>query len=349
MRYIGGFFLLLLGACGPGEFDQKALPEAVGQPGELVVICDNAVWEGPAGDALRKTYGSEQLGLPQPEPWFRLIRFDEGKFNNITRKYRTILLVTTLDNDSKTSRYIQKLLGERQEDQQLTDSNFLFVESADRWAKGQQVLYLIGKSEQSLARAVQRKQTELLGYLNQKEVDRVAATIVKKGRSKTLEKLFLDSVGVKMAVPQSYKLRTAKRDFVWVSREDADKSLNVFVSRRPYTTEAQFTAANLLFYKDGVTRREIPGPSAGSWYTTEYLVDVDTLAASFADNYALKMRGLWKVENDFMGGPFFHFSFFDSKTGMLVSAEGFVYYPKEKKRELLRELEAIIQTISLPQ
>lgn len=348
MRYIGGFIFLLLWACGPGEFDQKALPEAVGKPGELVVICDNAVWEGEAGEALRKTYGSEQVGLPQPEPWFRLIRFDEGKFNNITRKYRTILLVTTLDNDSKTSRYIQKLLGERQQEQQLTDSNFLFVESADRWAKGQQVLYLIGKSEQALGRAVLRRQDELLGYLNKKEIERVAATVTRKTRNKKLEQLFEDSVGLKIALPQSYNLRTVKRNFVWVSREDADKSLNLFVSRRPYSKEAQFAAANLLFYKDGLTRREIPGPSEGSWYTTEYLVDVDTFAASFADNYALKIRGLWKVENDFMGGPFYHFSFFDPKAGQLVSAEGFVFYPKEKKRELLRELEAIIHTIALP-
>lgn len=348
MKYIGGFLFLMLWACGPGEFDQKALPEAVGKPGELVIICDNAVWEGAAGAALQKTYGSEQVGLPQPEPWFRLIRFDEGKFNNITRKYRTILLVTTLDNDSKTSRYIQKLLGERQHEQQLTDSNFLFVESADRWAKGQQVLYLIGKDEQALGRAVLRKRSELLGYLNKKEIERVAATIQKKGRNKELEQLFKDSLGLKIAVPQSYKVRTAKPHFVWISREDADKSLNLFVSRRPYSKEEQFTAANLLFYKDGVTRREIPGPSEGSWYTTEYLVDVDTFPASFADNYALKMRGLWRVENDFMGGPFYHFSFYDSKSGMLVSAEGFVFYPKEKKRELLRELEAIIQTIALP-
>ena len=340
-------FLWLFSACGTGEFNSESLPEAVGSPGELIVVCDEQVWTGAAGLEIRKTYGSEQVGLPQAEPWFRIIRFDESKFNTITRKYRTILLVSTLENDSKTSRYIRDLLGERGQEDRLNDSTFVFVESADRWARGQQVLYLIGKDDASLARAVVRKRSEMLAYLRQKELNRVMAGIKAKPRHKALESLIKDSLGLKITLPKSYQLRVAENNFVWVSREDADKTLSLLLSTRPYVQESDFSAAAVLAYKDSLTRARVPGPLKGSWYTTEYLAPPDTFISSFAGEYALFQRGLWRVENDFMGGPFVHLTAYDAKRGLLVELEGFVYYPKEKKRELLRELEAIIGSVAL--
>lgn len=349
MRHFGALLTLTLffTACGTGQFDEGSLPDAVGSPGELVIVCDEAVWSGKSGEQIRKTYGAEQPALPQSEPWFKLIRFDEGKFNSVTRKYRTILLVTTLDNESKTGRYIRDLLGEKQYSEQLTDTTFLFIETANRWARGQQVLYLIGKDDASLARAVERKQNELLRFLNNKELQRLKRSIENKPRNKAVEKQLADSCGLRMAIPKSYNIKALSRDFAWIMREDDEKALNLFISLRPYAQLEQFTASKVLAYKDSVTRAHIPGPTEGSYYTTEYLFPPDTMVTTFSGNYALQMRGLWRVENDFMGGPFIHTTGLDQKRSLLVSMEGFVYFPKEKKRELLRELEAMIALVTL--
>lgn len=333
---------LALAGCGTGQFEENSLPEAVGSTGELVIVCDDAVWLGESGDQIRQTYGSEQPGLPQSEPWFKLIRYDEGKFNSVTRKYRSILLITTLDNDSKTSRYIKDLLGEKQYSQQLSDTTFLFVEASNRWARGQQVMYLIGKDDKALARAVERKKADLLNYLNARELNRLVKSIKTKARNSKAEKVVADSCGIQLYLPKSYQLRVAEKGLVWLAREDDEKVLNLVVSTRPYSSESQFLSANILTYKDSLTRARIPGPTEGSYYTTEYLFPPDTLLSSFNGQYALKLRGLWRVENDFMGGPFIHTTGLNTRTNQLVSFEGFVYYPKEKKRELLRELEAII-------
>ncbi|MFN3530189.1 MAG: DUF4837 family protein [Bacteroidia bacterium] len=349
MRY----FLLLLGfsallsGCGTGEFSEASLPEAVGKAGELVIICDDAVWEGRTGEEIKKTYASLQPGMPQAEAWFKLIRFDEGKFNSITRKYRNILFITTLDNQSKTSRYIKNLLGEKQYSQQLSDSNFLFVESSNRWARGQQIFYLIGENDKALSRGIVRKRNELLAYLNKKELDRMSKSISSKSRNKALEKSLNDSMQLRLSLPPSYQAKVIGSGFSWIGREDADKTLSIFIGTQPYRSEVQFSSEALLTFKDSLSKANILGPLPGSWYTTEYLMPPDTFVSSFNNQYALQMRGLWKVENDFMGGPFFHLTVYDKPRDRLISLEGFVYYPKEKKRELLRELEAIISTLVL--
>jgi hypothetical protein len=57
------------------------------------------------------------------------------------------------------------------------------------------------------------------------------------------------------------------------------------------------------------------------------------------------MRGLWKLEGDFMGGPFYSMTFLDERTGNLVTIDGFAYAPYFDKREYIREVEAIIKTL----
>ena len=50
-----------------------------------------------------------------------------------------------------------------------------------------------------------------------------------------------------------------------------------------------------------------------------------------------------------MGGPFISYAFIDSATARAVIVTGFVYAPKEEKRELLRQVEALMYTVKRQQ
>jgi len=68
---------------------------------------------------------------------------------------------------------------------------------------------------------------------------------------------------------------------------------------------------------------------------------------SFNDLFAVETRGLWRVENDFMGGPFVSYTFVDEKQARLITIDGFTYAPKQKKAPLVRELEAILWSVKI--
>jgi hypothetical protein len=57
------------------------------------------------------------------------------------------------------------------------------------------------------------------------------------------------------------------------------------------------------------------------------------------------MRGVWSVEHDFMGGPFISYTFVDPRNNQILTLMGYVYHPNKKKRNLLRQLEAIIYSV----
>ena len=59
----------------------------------------------------------------------------------------------------------------------------------------------------------------------------------------------------------------------------------------------------------------------------------------------MEIRGLWRMENDFMGGPFISLTCLDEKNNTLITAEGYVFAPQFDKLLYLHEVEAMVKSI----
>ena len=64
------------------------------------------------------------------------------------------------------------------------------------------------------------------------------------------------------------------------------------------------------------------------------------------DDYTIELRGKWRVENDFMAGPFTSYTFCNLQKNKLITIEGYVYYPNKEKRNFMRQLQAICRSVS---
>ena len=60
---------------------------------------------------------------------------------------------------------------------------------------------------------------------------------------------------------------------------------------------------------------------------------------------AYETKGTWELKNDFMAGPFVNYAIKDTKNNRYLILEGFTYNPSKSKRDLVFELEAIIQSV----
>ena len=68
-------------------------------------------------------------------------------------------------------------------------------------------------------------------------------------------------------------------------------------------------------------------------------------SAKILNENAVRSIGLWKLEKDFMGGPFVNYSWFDEKTMTFYMVDGFAHAPGETKKKFMRHLEMIFTTI----
>ena len=68
------------------------------------------------------------------------------------------------------------------------------------------------------------------------------------------------------------------------------------------------------------------------------------------DATAYEIRGLWKLkEGEAMGGPYVSHTRLDKTNSRIVTTETFLFAPGQKKRNPLRQAEAILYTLTLPE
>ena len=94
-------------------------------------------------------------------------------------------------------------------------------------------------------------------------------------------------------------------------------------------------------------KAHIPGEREGMYMATDSMfVDVKNIMVK--GEYAQEARGLWEMEGDMMGGPLVSHARVDRANGRVIVAEAFIYSPDKMKRNLMRQMEASLYTLRLP-
>jgi hypothetical protein len=145
-----------------------------------------------------------------------------------------------------------------------------------------------------------------------------------------------------LSFPAGYKINKDEPDFLWISNETPTTSQGMFIYSYEYLSEDMFSKDQIIKRRNNLLKTYVPGPTEGSYMGTEMSYPITSRQFDFDGNYALETRGLWKVENDFMGGPFVSITYLDEKNNRVICMDSYVYYPNNNKREMLRELEAIM-------
>ena len=115
----------------------------------------------------------------------------------------------------------------------------------------------------------------------------------------------------------------------------------------PYTDKDTFTKDYFIHKRDSVMKANIPGEREGMYMATDSMfVDVEDIVVK--GEYAQEARGLWEMEGDMMGGPFVSHARVDRANGRVIVVEAFIYSPDKLKRNLMRQMEASLYTLRLP-
>ena len=76
---------------------------------------------------------------------------------------------------------------------------------------------------------------------------------------------------------------------------------------------------------------------------------VSALRDTVGGFYGLETRGLWKLlDGEAMGGPFVSLTRLDQVNGRVVTAEAFLFAAGQKKRNAMRQAEAILYSLRMP-
>lgn len=313
----------MFSSCGG---DGTSLMSAVtGRPGATIVVLANGYWEGKVGDTISRYLSQPQLGLPQEEPILTITNVPPSVFKTF-QTTRNIVVARILPSVTKPSVTIQY----------------------DVWAKPQVVVTVEASDEPGFIKIFAEKSNLIIAAILRAEKMRLISLYSQtKYKDEYISKTLIDKHNFDLSVPRGYDLVKDSSDFVWIRYESPLTSQGIFAYWYPYVSDSAFTTNNLLHKRDSVLRLNVPGALPGSYMTTDKRF---ITAQTFKNhgNYSVEIRGLWKVEGDFMGGPFVSLTTLDLARQRVLTVEGNLYSPNDNKRDYLRQVEAIIYSLSFP-
>lgn len=346
------FFALMsiLIACSAEQQQRlEPIPNAYGNVNNIVLISDETMLNSEPGDTLMYYLHAAYPILPQPEPLFEVKNYSpvQVKASKERKELRTYLLLADMsDTNSATTAMVNKDLGTENVRSALETKGYGTKVVKDKWAVGQILIYLFGKDKNALLENVQKSFPGVLERIYEHDRNQIMATTFFKGDNRALIKEIRDSLGVTIRLPKDYQKAVfdTVRNVYWIRYDEQQYTYNILIHKEKYEDKSQLTREGLIAVRD-----TLGGLVSTSQPDTRMIVNYKDLplyvkGTTINGNFALEARGVWEIENDFMGGPFISYLIHNPNTDELVFVDGFLFAPGKSKREPMQVLENIVKT-----
>lgn len=157
-----------------------------------------------------------------------------------------------------------------------------------------------------------------------------ARELLERHGNPEMERRAKKQFGLRLHIPQEMRASKTAKDFLWMATNGAEDMRNLCILRLPPTSEA-----DRVERINQVLSRQIHGETP---QMTMRLLPA-TITRSDAPSQEV-LTGLWEMAGDAMGGPFVA-SVRKTKGGDIVLL-AFVYAPERKKRNIMRQLRAVV-------
>lgn len=304
----------------------RAMQTAVsGATNEIMVILPKEQWDGPVGDTLKKFFEQDQFGLPQSEPIFDLINLPPSSFDKNVKSHRNVLIISI---SSK-----------------VDSASMTFHESA--WARSQKLFKITAPNLEEFYKIFDANKEKIMSVFLKAERDRLIG-VYKKAASSKIFNLFKNKYDMLLYCPGDYVLNKDTNNFVWISAETKVDSRGIIFFEEKYEDESQLNYQIVLDKVNEELKKYIPADRDSSWMALDMVTPMTAANYNYEGiHYALLVKGLWVAENDFMGGPFILNVVLDQKNNCIIYMLGYVYAPDGKKRNMLRQVEAILYSMQI--
>lgn len=314
--------ILAVALCLVGCKGTKALlPNVSGKAGEIIVVMEKSDWEGALGTEVRGLLACECPYLAQSEPLYTLVNVVPSGFVDLFKVHRNIIFVSV--NPSAP-----------------VEAKVDYMKNV--WAAPQCLVQVVARSSEDAIKVIGIESGKIVNFIEQAERDRVIANC-KLYETKDIAVKVEEVFGGSPHFPSGYKLRKLTRDFAWVADEKQYTNQTILVYKYPATgAEDELSLDRIVERRNAILKDNVPGMFENTWMTTSTAFPLSIEYLKYRGRDFAQVRGMWEVENDFMGGPFVSHSFYSRDGSCVIVAEAFVYAPKFDKRQYLRQVESIL-------
>ena len=335
-------FLILFTAC---EGDYR--PKSMGAVDEIYVVMDSTDWNSDTAMAIRETFGRQIETVPTPENAYTLTFKDFGTNDQLDQlqEYKNIIFAAPLGEEHNVSRFIGGILSDEIEQRVRNGESFAFPLS-DRWVRDQWTLILTSTSDEELAEKIRNSEESLVSHLMDREFERRTQNIYERGEQIAISDSLWEDHGWKVRMQHDYIQVIDSSNAVMFRRYLPDNNRWMWAWWKDDVTDTEFIDPEWInATRDSLMEYLVQGERDGSYVTTDYRCPLETKEIDTDDRLiGFETKGLWRMTNDFMGGPFVHFTYYDPMTDRLFMVEYAQFAPSVNKRRFVRQFQAMGRT-----
>lgn len=328
-------------------------PKAISKSNDVVVIADDDIWNGAVGDTLRYYFESAYPITPSPEPLFNLRHFTTRELTAepLRRELRTyIILANIQDTLSETTQMIRGDYGDKKFKNILRNDSISTGAGRNKWAQDQLVLYLFGKGEQKLMEAIRTRFNSITNKIHEHDATQIKANTYVSGRNLALMEKLKNHFQVGIDIPGDYKEALYIPEgskLIWLRKDTRRATMNLIVQKLSYSNIEEISISNAIKLTNSFGRNVNSNTLGSKLIVNDTDLPILENVKEINGNYTLEVRGIWEMDNDFMGGPFVSYLIPDSNRKSYFFILSFIYAPGIDKKQFLQEMEIVVNSFNL--
>jgi len=333
-------------------------PNASGKEFKVLVIGQGIKDKTLLKKAIDSIFHANYPALPQPEIWFITSYLNYDNMQNLHKKHKSILFISGTNEQSPL---IDQFFNKQEMQKMYDKGKSGIITKQNLWAEPQLVAFLHAPQEKEIIDYLYQKAEYIRDQFDQEETYYIWEKLYPGSHDRKKTARMKEQLGFNFKVPVGYqeakligtdeksskKAEANIQSFAWY-RIDTKKSItNLLAYAVPYDKDSKPTKSYIKKVRDRVGKVFVDGPSEGSYMETEDRIAIRTRPSNLNGYETVQARGLWRIEGDYMGGPFINYTIHDQANDRVIFLEGFVYAAGTKKKPFVKRAETALETFSM--
>ena len=297
-----------------------------GKDYQVVVLCDNDIWEGDVADAVCELLEEDIPGLVRPQGYFDIVKqVPSNEATEFDKKYGIVLSVKISPSNEAPS----------------------YKVATNTYAQPQIIITIEAPTPTQAVEFIKANTEELREVMIASEREEYLKGAKRKPAKQLMED-FTQATGYTMLIPANFsKANPADETLTWYIRDYKNKAQYIFTFNTEYNAEAgvQSVSADIVNAINAKFNTIASKDVNGSRMQINTYRDIVADIVEVNNHKLLELRGCWEVSTDYMGGSFTAYTIFDPATSTATVIVFALYAPEDSQRNLMHQLEDLIYTL----
>ena len=297
-----------------------------GKDYQVVVLCDNDIWEGDVADAVCDLLEEDIPGLVRPQGYFDIVKqVSSNEATEFDKKYGIVLSVKVSPSNEAPS----------------------YKVATNTYAQPQIIITIEASTTAQAVEFIKANTEELREVMTASEREEYLKGAKRKPAKQLMED-FTQATGYTMLIPANFsKANPADETLTWYIRDYKNKAQYIFAFNTEYNAEAgvQSVSTDIVNAINAKFNTIASKDVNGSRMQINTYRDIVADIVEVNNCKLLELRGCWEVSTDYMGGSFTAYTIFDPATSTATVIVFALYAPEDSQRNLMHQLEDLIYTL----